>query len=198
LFAGGTPSKAWKHPATIIASLALFVALSGGTALAGGLSGLISGKKIVDHSIAEKKLTGKAIAALSGGGLGDDDSAYTVASSAGQSAVPLPTNKWVTLKSLSLPGGSYVVMAKTTIGTSGNADTRCALDADNSQLGWVIDDNWAGEASPNSQLPLSLVGTVDSSPESTVTLDCRSYQPNASAYGSNLVAIKVESVTGSN
>ena len=51
--------SAWKHPATIIASLALFVALGGGTALAGGLNGLISGKKIVNHSIAENKLTSR-------------------------------------------------------------------------------------------------------------------------------------------
>lgn len=55
--------KALKQPATIIAMLALFVALGGTAAIAGGL---ISGKKIVNHSIAEKKLTNAAIAALKG------------------------------------------------------------------------------------------------------------------------------------
>lgn len=52
--------KQLKHPATIVAMLAMFVALSGG-ALA---SGLISGSQIKNHSIAEKKLTKNAIKAL--------------------------------------------------------------------------------------------------------------------------------------
>ena len=55
--------KALKHPATVIAALALFVALGGGAAWA---SGLISGSHIKNHSIAEKKLTTKAIKALRG------------------------------------------------------------------------------------------------------------------------------------
>ncbi len=55
--------KRFGHPATVIASLALFVALGSGAALA---SGLISGTKIVNHSIPEKKLTAAAIKALHG------------------------------------------------------------------------------------------------------------------------------------
>lgn len=55
--------KYLKHPATVIAALALFVALGGGAAWA---SGLISGSQIKNHSIAEKKLTRKAIHALRG------------------------------------------------------------------------------------------------------------------------------------
>jgi hypothetical protein len=57
--------KALKHPATIIALLALFVALGGGAALA---NRLISGEDIKNHTIAEKKLTKKAIKALREGG----------------------------------------------------------------------------------------------------------------------------------
>ena len=45
--------KGLKHPATVIALLALFVALTG-TAYA---SGLISGRQIKNHSIPAKKLT---------------------------------------------------------------------------------------------------------------------------------------------
>jgi hypothetical protein len=52
-----------KHPATIIAVIALFVALGGGAAFA---SGLISGSQIKNHSIAAKKLTKKAIKSLHG------------------------------------------------------------------------------------------------------------------------------------
>lgn len=55
--------KGLRHPATIIALLALFGALGGGAAWA---SGLISGSQIKNHSIAEKKLTKKAIKALRG------------------------------------------------------------------------------------------------------------------------------------
>jgi hypothetical protein len=55
--------KGLKHPATIIAAVALFAALGGGAAWA---SGLISGSQIKNHSIAEKKLTKKAVKALHG------------------------------------------------------------------------------------------------------------------------------------
>jgi hypothetical protein len=56
--------KPLTHPATIIAALALFVAFGGGAAAYA--SGLISGSQIKNHSIAEKKLTKKAIKALRG------------------------------------------------------------------------------------------------------------------------------------
>jgi hypothetical protein len=53
-----------RHPATIIAAVALFVGLGGGAAAYA--SGLISGSQIKNHSIAEKKLTKSAIKALRG------------------------------------------------------------------------------------------------------------------------------------
>jgi hypothetical protein len=56
--------KHLKHPATIIAAVALFVAFGGGAAAYA--SGLISGSKIKNHSIATKKLTKKAIKQLHG------------------------------------------------------------------------------------------------------------------------------------
>lgn len=52
-----------RHPATLIAAAALFVALGGGAAYA---SGLISGSQIANHSIAAKKLTKSAIKSLRG------------------------------------------------------------------------------------------------------------------------------------
>lgn len=54
--------KHLKHPATVIAALALFVALGGGATA----SILISGSHIRNHSIAKKKLTRKTISALRG------------------------------------------------------------------------------------------------------------------------------------
>lgn len=55
--------KYLRHPATIIAAIALFVALGGGAAWA---SGLISGSQIKNHSIPAKKLTASAIKSLHG------------------------------------------------------------------------------------------------------------------------------------
>ncbi len=55
--------KALRHPATIVACVALFAALGGGVAIA---SGVISGKSIRNHSIPERKLTRKAIKKLRG------------------------------------------------------------------------------------------------------------------------------------
>lgn len=56
--------KHLKHPATIIAAVALFVALGGGTVAYA--SGLINGSKIKNHSISKKKLTNKAVKQLKG------------------------------------------------------------------------------------------------------------------------------------
>jgi len=54
--------KHLKHPATLIAALALFVALGGGA----WASTLMSGAQIRNHSIAAKKLTKHAILSLRG------------------------------------------------------------------------------------------------------------------------------------
>lgn len=55
--------KRLKHPAMVIAAVALFVALGGGAAYA---TGLISGSQIKNHSIPAKKLTKAAIESLRG------------------------------------------------------------------------------------------------------------------------------------
>jgi hypothetical protein len=186
--------RAWKHPATIIASLALFVALGGGTALASGLSDLISGKKIANHSIAVQKLTAGAINALRG-------HAYIAAPDFQTGVTPLPVDKnWVTVKSLTLPAGSYVVFGKSQLKTSSAPDASCALDEETSEIGKVIDEDFLGPPSSGSSghETLSLAATVHSRIDSIkITLDCRSWQPNAAAYDANIVAIKVGSVTGS-
>ncbi len=56
--------KHLKHPATIIAAVALFVALGGGAVAYA--AGVINGSQIKNHSIASKKLTKKAIKQLHG------------------------------------------------------------------------------------------------------------------------------------
>ncbi|MDX6480662.1 MAG: hypothetical protein QOG85_1172 [Gaiellaceae bacterium] len=56
-------SKNWRSPTTIIALLALFVALGGGAAVAGVV---ISGSSIKNHSVPLRKLTYRAIHRLHG------------------------------------------------------------------------------------------------------------------------------------
>ena len=58
--------KHFKHPATVIAAVALFAALGGGAAAYAG--GLISGSKIKNHSIPENKLTKSAVKTLTSPG----------------------------------------------------------------------------------------------------------------------------------
>jgi hypothetical protein len=55
--------KGLRHPATILAALALFVALGSGAAVA---SGLVSGRQLANHSVPEWKLTARAISSLRG------------------------------------------------------------------------------------------------------------------------------------
>ena len=56
--------KFLKHPATVIATVALVIAVGGGTAAYA--SGVIDGSQIKNHSIAAKKLTKSAIKSLRG------------------------------------------------------------------------------------------------------------------------------------
>ena len=55
--------KGLRHPATILAALALFIALGSGAAVA---RGLISGAQLVNHSVPAWKLTSRAVASLRG------------------------------------------------------------------------------------------------------------------------------------
>lgn len=59
----GRTVKALRHPATILAAIALFLALGSGAAVA---SGLLSGKRLLNHSVPEQKLTARAISSLRG------------------------------------------------------------------------------------------------------------------------------------
>ncbi|HKD95441.1 MAG TPA: hypothetical protein VKB43_12105 [Gaiellaceae bacterium] len=67
--------KSLRHPATIIASVALFVALGGGAIAA---TGLISGSQIKNNSIPVNKLTKSAITALGAGATNESAAGNTV------------------------------------------------------------------------------------------------------------------------
>jgi hypothetical protein len=197
--------QAWKHPALIVSIVALFAALSGG-AIAGTL---ISGSQIKNHSIPAKKLTRSAIKSLHGlrgpaglqgppGPKGDTgatgpigpSSATSVSSPAAQGV----GTSFVTVATLKVSAGSYVVM--------GNATAADSIDA--AVIVCTLDDSVAGTIDINStattvnaaRASLHLLGPLVTN-GSTVTIDCISSSANDSAFGVHLVAIKVGSVTGS-
>lgn len=201
----------FRHPATVIASLALFVALGGGAAFA---SGLISGTKIVNHSIAEKKLTAAAIKGLRGqrgpagaqgptGASGAQgipgpkgDTGATGPSSATSASFPAGTNfgtTSVTIASLALGAGSYLVTGNTTVIDGSAATAVCTLD-DN--IAGTIDTSSTSTDAATPRASLHLLAPLVTN-GSTVKIDCVSSDPNDSAVLTHLVAIKVGSVSGS-
>jgi hypothetical protein len=200
--------KAWKHPATVISLLALFVALGGEAAMA---SGLISGKNIKNHTIAAEKLTPSAIKALRGdrgpagatgptgltGAQGPIGPSSAVSAYNQSTVVYGSTGIGPALVSLTLPAGSYVILGKTTIAdTTDNQNSNCWLGS--SFTSGIIDVTGASTAlvQPAAQVasvdlvaPLNTTGT-------TISVFCQSNESHAQAKDSHLVAIKVGAVTG--
>jgi hypothetical protein len=169
--------KGLRHPATIIALLALFVALGGGAAPA---SGQISGKQIKNHSIAEKKLTTAAITDLR-------DNAYSVHVT--NRVAIHPRTGYRQVASLSLGAGSYIVIAKTLLHNSGGTGGTCRLR--DTRAG-TLDISSASSQDDTLTLLSPLV-----SPGSNLQLQCTGQFAEVSAGFTHLVAIKVGSVSGS-
>jgi hypothetical protein len=200
----------FRHPATVIASLALFVALGGGAALA---SGLISGTRIVNHSIAEKKLTAAAIKALRGqrgpaGPQGPEgasgaqgipgpkgDTGATGPSSATSSFQASTTfgTTFVTIASLTLGAGSYLVTGNTIVIDGSAATAACTLD---DSIAGTIDFGSTSTDAATPRASLSLLAPLVTN-GSTIKIDCASSDSNDSAIETHLVAIKLGSVSGS-
>jgi hypothetical protein len=210
--------KHLKHPATIIAAVALFVAFGGGAAAYA--SGLINGSQIKNHSIPAKKLTASAVASLRGKrgpagpagptgaqgpqgiqgtqgiqGIQGPIGPSSAASSYDSGGSSLTTDAEV-VGTLTLAAGNYVVMANTTLYDN--------TDASNTILCWLNDSN-AGEfdrtysqtgSAANHQVSVSMVGPLTST-GSTVTANCNSANPsNTQAFYTHVTAIKVGSVAG--
>lgn len=201
-----------KHPATVIATVALFIALGGGAAAYA--SGLINGSQIKNHSIAAKKLTAAAIKSLRGkrGPAGPRGTQGTqgiqgiqgVQGNQGQIGPSSATSAYntnqvaygsgtSTIGSLALSAGSYVVMASTTINDNiEDQDTRCTLD---DSIAGTIDERYTSTATVYpAQTSLSLVAPLETT-GSTVSVNCYG-GTNASATETHITAIKVGSVTG--
>jgi hypothetical protein len=205
--------KRWlkaSSPALVIATLALFVALSG-TSIAA--VSYISGSQIKNHTIAETKLTSKAIKLLQGqrglkgptgpigaqgpqgaqgvqgakgstGGIGPSDAYSTYVST----AVPLGTG-FKTVASLTLAAGSYAVIANATLYMPSMQGTECRLIDSTAGL---IDVNNVSPVMYDTPTLLAPVTTTGS----TVTVQCGSNETDAQVTYAHLTAIKLGSVTG--
>jgi hypothetical protein len=114
--------KLLKHPATVIAALALFAALSG---VAGAtVSGMISGSQIKNHSIPVTKLSASAISSLKDVSSATNVNAETTNSCDANTASPatwcgLPTTVTFGKKTAALVVGSLDFASSNGSGVSG-------------------------------------------------------------------------------
>lgn len=175
------------RPATLIAMLALFVAI-GGTATAA--SGLINGKKLVNNSVGGKKLKNKTVTkkklapatikALKGqqgpqglqgpkgnqGSPGQDGVVSPVSEEFGSLNIPADTE--MALGAINVPSGKYMVTATISVTSNASDVISCGISANNGG-GFstsVFDPNGGGRVT----LPSQLVTETDNVTQ--LTLGC--------------------------
>lgn len=127
-------------PAIVIAAVALFVALGGGYAIGAGFIGTgdlknqavtnkkIKKKTIKANRVAPNTLTGAQINEVSGAGTAQSVRPDTAAQ------VPAATTGAVTVLTLQVPAGSYVINSKAVLAKGGTQDpVQCFLSAEGDQ-----------------------------------------------------------------
>ena len=193
------------RPATIIAILALFVAV-GGTATAA--SGLINGAKLKNNSVAGKKLKNKTVTknklapktikALKGkqgpkgeqgpkGQPGKDGVVAPVYTEFDN--VNLPANTELAIGTVNVPAGKYLVTGSANVFSNGTAIMSCAIST-NAGGGFSESATWSSPvASSRTTLPLQYVTTTDTVTQ--VTLSCHPGNANGAASG-NLIVTPVQ------
>ena len=106
--------KHLKHPATIIAAIALFAALSGGAGAA--MTTLISGSQIKNHSIPVNKLSASALKALRVYGMADTTGSGSATCPLNTTTADPATPTWCGKKA------TYTFDSKTAVQVTGNLD----------------------------------------------------------------------------
>ncbi len=214
----GTRKRFLKHPATVIATVALFVAVGGGTAAYA--SGLISGSQIKNHSIPAKKLTKSAIKSLRGQrgarGPAGPTGATGATGAAGAQGIqgiqgihgPIgPSNGYVnvntgavpissstTVNTLSLPAGKYMVTAVVMPyqSSAGSSDAICTLS-----LGSPIDFEQTQVVNGSTSFAdISMVGMGTLASAGNASISC--YQSGSGSleiFDSQLAAVQLGSVS---
>ena len=200
--------KEIKRPrlATIVAGLALMIAL-GGTATAAGLingkkikNNTITGKKLKNKTITKNKLAPKTIKALKGkqgpqgpqgiqgpkGDQGDPGENGIVTPTYTEfGSTNLPANTELAIGSVNVPAGKYMVTATANVFSNGTAIMGCGISA-NAGGGFSDSATWSSPvASSRTTLPIQFV--TESSAVTQVTLACHPGTANGAASGTLVV-----------
>ncbi len=174
--------KRFTHPATIIATVALFAVLGG--AAYGAAQTLINGANIKNSSIPEQKLTPAAIAGLTS----------SVNSTYNSTFEPVGDNGTPDVEaSLVLPAGKYMLQARTTVADTGAGGTFvCYLTSTTATL----DQAYGALDTTLNQEPISFVAPLTTT-GTTVSVKCLATDATTFAAYTHIVALKVGgSVTG--
>lgn len=193
--------------ATILAALALMIAL-GGTATAAGLinggklkNKSVAGKKLKNKTITKNKLAPKTIKALKGkqgakgpqGPKGDQGvpgaNGVVAPIYAEYDSKNLPVNTELAIGTTSVPAGKYMVTAAANVFSSGTAIVGCGIDANNDG-GNSSAATWSSPvANSRTTLPLQMI--TESSEVTKFTLICHPGTSNGAASG-NLVITPIQ------
>jgi hypothetical protein len=206
-----------KRPrvATIIAALALFIAIGGSATAASGLingkkikkgtvtakqikKGTITAKQIKNKTITKGKLKPALVKSLKGktgpqgpkgakGDKGDPGANGVVAPIVAEfDNINLTANTELAVGTMDLPAGKYIVTATARVFSSGTANFGCSL---NSGSQFSESSTWSSPvASSRTTLPIQMV-TTDGTTQ--VTLGCHPGNANGSA-GGTLIATPVQ------
>jgi plastocyanin len=178
--------------ANVVGTIALFIALCGGTAAA---KVVITGKNIKDNTVTGADIKNYSLAAkdLKKGLLASatatplTSAAFQASRDAGPTGVA-PSQNYTNVASLSVAPGSYVVFAKIDMQSDAQDSSRCRLTAESGQdeSNRGLRANGTGEAHN-----LQLAHTFTQA--GAITLLCRTSSGNWSASDTKILAIKVGS-----
>ncbi len=183
---------------TILASIALIVALGGTATAASGLingkqikNSTITGKKLKNKTITKNKLAPKTIKALKGqrgpqgeqGEKGENGVVEPVYAEFG--SVNLPANTELAIGTVNVPPGKYSVTATANVFSIGTAIMGCGLSA-NAGGGNSESATWSSPvASSRNTVPIQFV--TESSQVTQITLGCHPGTANGAASGTVVV-----------
>lgn len=199
--------KEIKRPrlATILAGLALMIAL-GGTATAAGLinggkikNNTIAGKKLKNKTITKNKLAPKTIKALKGkqgpqgiqgpkGDQGDPGQNGVVTPSFIESeSVNVPADGELAITTLNVPAGKYVITSNVSITTNATDVVSCGVSTNNS--GGENSSTYDNDGGGRSTIPVQMV--TENANVTAITLSCAAGNQTAGVSG-DILAIPVQ------
>ena len=192
------------RPATIIAILALFVAVGGTATAASGLingknikNNTVTGKKLKNKTITKNKLAPKTIKALKGqkgatgakGAKGDPGLNGVVSPFFAESvgSVNIPASTELGVVTLDVPAGRYIVTANVSITTNATNSVSCGVSANNS--GGENSSTYDNDGGGRTTIPVQFV--TENANVTALTLGCAAGNQIAGVSG-DILAIPVQ------